>query len=237
MTSSNTAQFSWEYLMPKRKERAAGYIRESDPTLADSTTIDSQAKAVRLHCQKEGYDYNVADHEYKEAMSAYLVSYIQRPKLMELLKAAKRKEFDVLVFSEIRALSRKQVEVFVIYDILQKYGIRIETVQEKFEDSAIGRFILATRAMVAEVERENTYMRMERGKRDRREAGNINGHSKPAYGYIFLDTDREAKARYALNETVIYVDADGTEWTEVKVVIYIFDQAFAGISIRSIAFS
>src|SRR5436305_1150038 len=115
--------------MPKRRERAAGYIRESDPTLADSTTIDSQAKAVRLHCQKEGYDYT-DKHEYREAISAYLVPYLQRPTLMELLKAAKRKEFDVLVLTEIRALSRRQVEVFIIYDLLQKYGVRLETIQE-----------------------------------------------------------------------------------------------------------
>jgi hypothetical protein len=41
--------------MPKRKERMAGYIRESDPALANSTTIESQAKAVREYAKKEGY--------------------------------------------------------------------------------------------------------------------------------------------------------------------------------------
>jgi DNA invertase Pin-like site-specific DNA recombinase len=230
---SYVEQLSWEYLMPKRKDRAAGYIRESDPMLADSTTIDSQANAVRVHCESEGYDYT-ADHEYREAISAYMVPYTQRPKLLELLAAAKRREFNVLVLSEIRALSRKRVEVFVIYDMLQKYGVRIETIQEKFEDSAIGRFILATRAMVAEVERENTFMRTQRGKRDRLANGAVNGHPKPAYGYIFIDTDREQKARYAFNNKVIYVDSEGTEWTEAKVCLYIFDLARQGMSIKGI---
>ena len=220
--------------MPKRKVRMAGYIRESDPSLADSATIESQAKAVRLYGEKEGYTYDVFRHEYKEAISAYMIPYAERPKLLELLAAAKRHEFDVLVVCEIRALARRQVEVFVIYDMLQKYGVRIETIQEKFEDSAIGRFILATRAMVAELERENTFMRCQRGRRDRVEAGNLNGHPQPSYGYVFVDTDKEAKARYDFNNKIIYVDATEEEWTEVKVVRYIFDLAVQGVSLTAI---
>jgi len=231
---SYVEQLSWEYLMPKRKERAAGYIRESDPTLADSNTIDSQANAVRLYCEKEGYIYDVAVHEYREAISAYTTKYTQRTRLLDMLAAAKRHEFDVLVLSEIRALSRQQVEVFVIYDILKKYGVRLETIQEKFEDSAMGRYILASRAMIAEVERENTHMRTQRGKRDRLNGGAPNGHPNPAYGYIMVDTEREAKARYEFNHKVIYVDSEGTEWTEVRVCLYIFDLVKHGESLRSI---
>jgi site-specific DNA recombinase len=233
LTSGMTQQLSWEYLMPKRQERAAGYPRCSDENLHDSPTLESQAKAIRTHSQKEGYDLT-EDHIYPEAMTAYMLPYTQRPKLMQLLAAARRGEFDVLVVTEVRAISRRQVEVFVIYDLLQKYGVRIETVQERFEDSAIGRFILATRAMVAELERENTYMRCQRGKTDRVEAGNLNGHAHPAYGYVFLDTEREVKARYDYNHKVIYVDAEGEEWTEVKVVRYIFDLARQGESIMGI---
>ncbi len=230
---SYVEQLSWEYLMPKRRVRAAGYPRNSDENLKDSPTLESQAKAIRDYCRKEGYELT-DDHMYPEAISAYLVNYTQRPKLMQLLAAAKRREFDVVVVTEVRAISRKQVEVFVIYDLLQKYGVRIETVQEKFEDSAIGRHILATRAMVAELERENTYMRCQRGKRDRLEAGNLNGHAHPTYGYVFVDTEKEVKARYDFNNKVIYVDATGEEWTEVKVVRYIFDLAMQKVSIASI---
>ena len=210
LTSSSTAQFSWEYLMPKKRIRAAGYPRCSDANLKDSPTLESQAKAIREHCRQEGYELT-EDHLYPEAMTAYLVNYTERPQLMKLLAAAKRKEFDVLVVTEIRAISRRQVEVFVIYDLLQKYGVRIETVQEKFEDSAIGRFILATRAMVAELERENTYMRCQRGRRDRVENGHLPGHAKATYGYAFIDYGKEIKARYVRNERVVYVDPTGEE--------------------------
>src|SRR5437763_12028759 len=114
----------------QRKERAVGYIRESNPALLDTNTIESQSKLVREYRRQQGYDY-VPDNEYREALSAYTIPYTQRPKLLDILTAAKSREFDVLVISETRAISR-QVEIFVIYDTLQKYGIRIETVTEKF---------------------------------------------------------------------------------------------------------
>lgn len=112
--SSTILSASWEYYMPKRKERMAGYIRESDPSLANSTTIESAAKAVRQYGEKEGYLYDPG-HEYKEAISAYTVPYTEREKLLKMLDAAKRKEFDVLVVTEVRAISRRQVEVLVVY--------------------------------------------------------------------------------------------------------------------------
>src|SRR6266566_5504655 len=220
-TTSSTAQFSWEYLMPKRKVRMAGYIRESDPSLADSITIESQAKAVRLYAEKEGYIYDVGVHEYKEAISAYLVPYMERPVLLKLLAAAKRKEFDVLVVLEVRAISRRQVEVFIVYDILQKYGIRLESVKEKFEDDAMGRLILGLRAAYAEIEREQSYVRMQRGKKDRIEMSQApNGHPYPMYGYSLVDTEREVKARYVFNTTVIYTDTEGIAWTPKSVRLF-----------------
>ena len=79
--------------MPKRIIMA-GYIRESDITLADSTTIESAAKAVREYGERKGYVY--PPHlEFKEAISAKETAYFQRPKLMEMLKAAERHEFQV----------------------------------------------------------------------------------------------------------------------------------------------
>jgi DNA invertase Pin-like site-specific DNA recombinase len=76
-------------------------------------------------------------------VSAYTVDYTDRVQLMRMLDAAKQRKFTVLVVSEIRALGRKQAEIFVIYNQLQKYGVRLETVQEKFEDSAMGRLMLS----------------------------------------------------------------------------------------------
>jgi site-specific DNA recombinase len=202
---SHVEQSSWEYLMPKRKERMAGYI------------------------------YDIAVHEYREAISAYMVPYLERPKSLKLLEAAKRREFDVLVVSEVRAISRRQVEVFIIYDLLQKYGIRLETIKEKFEDDAMGRLILSSRAAYAEIEREQSHVRMQRGKKDRIEIGKApNGHSKAAYGYILVDTQAEVKGAYEFNHVIIYVDEDGVEWSEYKVCVAIFDWLKEGMSLHGV---
>ncbi|HEY7348349.1 MAG TPA: recombinase family protein [Ktedonobacterales bacterium] len=161
---------------------------------------------------------------------------MERPQLIRLLEAAKRREFDVLVVTEVRAISRRQVEVFIIYDLLQKYGVRLETTKERFEDDAMGRLILGLRAAYAEIEREQSYMRMQRGRRDRVEIGKApNGHSKCAYGYVFVDTEREVKGRYELNNAIVHVDASGKAWTEWRVAQHIFDLLQSGESLVKVA--
>src|SRR5260221_576838 len=83
VTVSGTAPISWEYLMPKRKERMAGYIRESDPTLATSTTIESAAKAIADYGKEAGYIYEREKYEYREAISAYEVPWQKRNKSLQ----------------------------------------------------------------------------------------------------------------------------------------------------------
>ena len=57
---------------------------------------------------------------------------------------------------------------------------------EKFEDTAIGRFILAARAFIAEVEREKIAERTMRGKAERARSGRLpQGTGKGCYGYIY----------------------------------------------------
>jgi DNA invertase Pin-like site-specific DNA recombinase len=222
--------------MPKRKQRAAIYIRESDVTLADSTTIDSAVKACREYCKKEGYILE-PQHEYKEAISAYSVPYFQRPRLMQMLEAASRHEFDVLVITEVRALSRKGAgEVFLIYEALQKASVNLETIHERFSDDPVGELVLSFKATYAKLEREQSQLRLQRGKADRIAIGNAaNGNGKSAYGYILIDSEREVKAIYQFNTTIIYVDRYDRKWSELAVCLYIFDLLKEGVSLRKIA--
>src|SRR5437667_10087775 len=138
--------------MPERRKRAALYVRESDITLADSTTIESAVKACREYCEHEGYIHET-HHEYVEAISAYSVPYFQRPRLMKMLDDAGHNQFDVVVITEVRALSRKGAgEVFLIYETLQKAGVTLETIHEKFSDDPTGELILSFKATYAKLE-------------------------------------------------------------------------------------
>jgi hypothetical protein len=236
LKSSTTLAASWEYLMPQKQEIMAGYIRESDETLADSTTIESAAQAVRDYGKRQGYIY--PPHlEFKEAISAYQVPYFQRKRLMDMLEAAKRKEFHVLVIPEVRALSRRgAAEVLLIYQALLDSGVRLETIHEKFADDPMGELALTWKATFARVERETSWLRMERGKLSRIEIGQApSACTKPPYGYIFIDTVREVKGAYAFNYTIVYVDADGNEWSEHRVACFIFDLLKEGESFHGVA--
>ncbi len=139
----------------KRKERAAGYPRVSDENLKDSPTLDSQEKAIREYIEKHGYDFE-EKHMYPEAMTAYIKLYHERSVFMEMISAAKRREFDVLVVTEFSRLSRRQIEQAIIIDMLNKYGIRVESITENFDDSAISIFMRNVFVFIAEVEREKT---------------------------------------------------------------------------------
>ena len=61
---------------------------------------------------------------------------------------------DVVVSYAVDRLSRNQNHIGVLFDKAQQVGARLEFVTEKFDDTAIGRFIPAARAFIGDVERE-----------------------------------------------------------------------------------
>lgn len=221
--------------MPQRRKRAAIYVRESDVTLAESITIDSALQACRDYCNKEGY-LHFPQHEYKEAISGFSVPYFQRERLMAMLEAAARGEFDTVVITEVRALSRKGAgEVFLIYESLQKANVSLETIHERFSDDPVGELILSFKATYAKLEREQSYLRLQRGKADRVKLGNAPNSGHAAYGYVLLDSAREVSAIYQFSTAIFYVDSEGTEWSEYGVCCYIFDLLKRRLSLRSIS--
>ena len=222
--------------MPKRKERALLYVRESDITLAmDSTTIESAIKALLDHASQKGYDVS-PEHIFREAISGYYTYYFDRPKLMEALKVSERHEVDVFLITEIRALSRRGAgEVLVIYNILQKANVRLETLSESITDDPMGEVLLSFRATWARIEREQSYVRMQRGKKDRIEIGNAPPNGKRAYGFILVDTEKETSARYEYNTEVIHIDQTGKQWSEIAVRTFILESLLNGATLRGLA--
>ena len=75
----------------------------------------------------------------------------------------------------------------MIFDEIAQVGAKLEFVTERFEDTAIGRFILAARAFIAEVEREKITERTMRGKEERARSGRLpQGTGRGMYGYRYL---------------------------------------------------
>lgn len=63
----------------------------------------------------------------------------------------------------------------------------------------------------------------------------IIGQGHRIYGYKFILDERGKRVGVELNLDVIHVEPDGTEWTEPKVIRYIFESAANGVPIRQIA--
>jgi DNA invertase Pin-like site-specific DNA recombinase len=224
-----------EYLMPERKKRAAIYVRESDISLAmDSTTMESAVKALLERAEQRGYIV-YPENIYKEAISGYHTYYFDRPELMRMLKDSSENQFDVLLVTEIRALSRRGAgEVLVIYNSLQKANVALETLSEVITDDPMGEVLLTFRATWARIEREQSYLRMARGKKDRIEIGRAISNGKRAYGYLLVDTEREIKGKYVFNEQIIYTDRYGIHWSEIDVRRYILSCLKQRQTLRSI---
>src|SRR5205814_1170914 len=79
---------------------------------------------------------------------------------------------DVIVYAVDR-LSRHQNHIGVLFADIQDADAELCCVTEPFEDTAVGRFILAARAFAAEVEREKISERTKRGKAERARSGRI----------------------------------------------------------------
>jgi site-specific DNA recombinase len=231
--ASSLYDLEMEFLGMNKHIIYAGYPRVSDPGLRDSKTLESQEAEIRRYIIAQGSEVN-EDLMFPEAMTAYYRPFRERPQFMRIVEAAKRGYFHVLVVTEYSRLSRHQIEQAVIIDMLQKYGVRVESVTERFDDSAIGNFMRSAFAFQSEIEREKTLYRTTRGKRDRATQA-LTGMGKPKYGYTYVDNEDYHKAAYMLNLTVIHVDREGTEWTEPGVIRFIHAQLQYGWSLRKIA--
>ena len=208
----------------------AAYVRESDPSLENSATIESQKQAIREYCQKEGYELS-EDLIYADALSSTKLPYRKRPQLMKALDDA-GKLFHILIVNEYGRLARKQTEQAVLIELLKEKDVEVLSCTEQFDDTPTGHFMRAAYAFNSEVEALKIAERTYRGKVHRAKLGQrLLGMGIPGYGYMWAD---ETKSKYAINDTVFHIDQDGTEWSEYKVVIFIFDRLDEGWSTRKI---
>jgi site-specific DNA recombinase len=162
--------------------RAAIYCRVStDRQEREGTSLDSQRERSLAYAAERGY--RVDDrHVFREAASG--TTWRDREKLQALLAAARAGEFSVLIVYATDRLSRKQVHSGVILDRLQEASVRLESVTEPdIDETALGQFLRAVRAFVAESENEDRAERSVRGKLTRIKNGKLHNHGTDLYGY------------------------------------------------------
>ena len=196
-------------------ERAIVYCRVStDAQERDGTSLDTQEQACLEYTRDSGRRLLECLRDIASGFT------LDRPGIDHLRQLLRQGAVDVVVAYAVDRLSRNQNHIGVLFDEVEQAGARLEFVTEDFEETAVGRFILAARAFAAEVEREKIVERTMRGKAERARSGRLpQGTGKGCYGYIYdPDTGRR-----------------DINLVQAKVVEAIFEDFVRGLSISSTA--
>jgi site-specific DNA recombinase len=161
--------------------RAVVYVRVStDGQERDGTSLDTQEAACRNFAHRSGWQVIACIRDTSSGFT------LDRPGMEQLRRILRQGSVDVVLAHAVDRLSRNQNHIGVLFDEVQLAGARLACVTETFEDSAVGRFILAARAFVAEVEREKIVERTTRGKSERARSGRLpQATGKGIYGYRY----------------------------------------------------
>jgi len=162
--------------------RTIVYSRVStDAQERDGTSLDTQERASQEYVEANGW---TLVESIRDSVSG---SSLDRPGIERLRFLLRQGSVDLIVAYAVDRLSRNQNHIGVLFDEVEQAGAKLQFVTEKFEDTAIGRFILAARAFIGEVEREKIAERTMRGKAERAKAGKIpQGTGKGIYGYRYI---------------------------------------------------
>src|SRR5215208_6026955 len=167
--------------MRNGRMRAIVYSRIStDAQERDGTSLDTQERACDEFARSQGWR---VIESVRDAASGFS---LDRPGIERVRQLLRTGIADVVIAYAVDRLSRNQNQIGVLFDEIQQAGARLEFVTERFEDTAVGRFILAARAFVGEVEREKMGERTTRGKIERARSGRIpQAFGRGCYGYVY----------------------------------------------------
>lgn len=121
--------------------KAAGYIRVSDESQVDASSLAAQEFAIRRYCETHGYDLIRIYRE--EGVSAHTDRIEQRPEFAALLCDAEASRFDIVVVHTIDRWARR---VSVQAQALERLGrarVGFVSITENFDyTTPAGRFML-----------------------------------------------------------------------------------------------
>lgn len=167
--------------------KACLYLRISTSKEEHKQDTDNQALALRKHCKDRGWPI-VAVYEDCESGSKGISG---RPRFAAMLEAAKRKEFDVVLFWSLDRLSREGVRQTLGYlQMLDDAGVAFVSHQEQFLDTC-GMFrdvVISIMATLAKQERIRISERVKASNERRLARGDKLGRKPIALDTALFDT-------------------------------------------------
>lgn len=181
------------------------YARVSTDAQEDNTSFEEQEDACRQYCRENGLEVGMV---HRELFSGY--NYRDRQKLTLMRQRYREGIIQGFVIRTVDRLSRNQTHLAVILEEIEHHGVALHCVKEKFDNTPMGKFILAALALVAEVEREKFLDRGISGKIALAKQGKIVGGKHPRYGwkwhdpilkdYLLIDEEQAEVLRWAAKE-------------------------------------
>jgi DNA invertase Pin-like site-specific DNA recombinase len=168
--------------------RAAIYARVS----TTDQHVENQLAELRSYAERRGW--TSAEYVDKGVSGAK----DRRPALDELLKAARRRRFDVLVCWRLDRLGRNLRHLILLLDELQALGIAFVTLGEGLDTSTpAGRLQLHVLSAIAEFERARVQERVVAGLARARAQGRRLGRPERQIDSALLATARDLPVREA----------------------------------------
>ena len=229
-----------------RGSRALMLLRVSTPSQEEMYGWPSQEKEIREKLiEPLGLRLDEVRGIIRDTYTG--LEFKERPVLTRILEMAKRGEFDVLVMDVLDRLGREGIAREIYRAQLREQEVRILTTKPEEhadDDTSIGELIRILHGFKAKEELQDIRRRTMHGKRAKVEGRNkdgtigqrkIIGTGHRLYGYTYVFDDKGKRIGYERNLAVILTDEDGTQWTEVTVVVFVFESAASGMGYTQIA--
>jgi site-specific DNA recombinase len=205
-------------------EQVAWYDRLSGEGQKDNNSLQTQQAQQQEYCALHGY--TVEDNHVYIEIHTGVDSWRERKVLQQLLAAARRKEFTVLVVYHTDRLARGD-DLIILWHELMYYDVRIESVSQNLENTTEGKIMLHILSITSKFEHDRLMQRTQDNKRTSVQNGNLMG-GIPLYGYRYEnETRRSREKRDSRNRYIVDPDKG-------KVVAQMFAWSDEGYSIWKI---
>ena len=192
--------------------KAAAYVRVSTEDQTEYSP-DAQLKAIFAFADKNDYSIS-GENIYTDAGISGRTA-AKRPAFMQMITAAKKREFSVILVHKFDRFSRNRSESVAYKAALKKSNVKVISVTEHIEDDKFGIILESILESMAEYYSLNLAEEVIKGQTEKALRGEL--QTRPCYGY------RVEKGNYIIIPN------------EAEYVVYIFKSFVLGKTFRQIA--
>ena len=193
--------------MGKDGKRVAIYIRVSTLDQAkEGYSLDAQEKALKKWCIDRKYE--IFDLYADEGISGKDIEH--RPNMNRLLKDAKERKFDIVLFWALSRFTRSVLDLYNTMGKFQEWDIDMISYTEAFDTStSMGRAMIGIIGVFAQLERELTGERVsaamaERASQGKRMCSEILGYDLDGKDSFKINEKESEYVRFCFEKYLLY---------------------------------